>query len=140
MCPLLAPWMVSAVDWRGTFVALGALALLWIGPWLATYRAPAEHPKVSPEELRYIESDRPPPIPRMPWSRLLEHRQTWAIALAKLVTDPIWWLYLFWIPDFFQRNHGLDLKHLGPPLVTIYLASYFGGIAGGWLSSRLIQR
>jgi ACS family hexuronate transporter-like MFS transporter len=124
LCPLLAPCLVAAVGWRGTFVALGALALVWVVPWLAAPRPalPASN------------------AARVPWRALLSQRQAWAIALGKLLTDPIWWLYLFWIPDFLHRNHGLDLKRLGPPLVTIYFLSFFGGIGGGWLSSRLIRR
>ena len=137
VCPLLAPWLVATVGWRGTFVAMGALALLWIVPWLATYQPPERHARVSPEEVRAL---RAMPTATIPWRALLTHRQAWAITLAKLLTDPIWWLYLFWIPDFLHRGHGLDLKQLGPPLVTIYALAFFGGIAGGWLSSRLIRR
>jgi ACS family hexuronate transporter-like MFS transporter len=140
LCPLVAPWLVQAVGWRGTFVVLGALALAWIVPWLATYRPPERHAAVTPDELRDLQVDRGQPVAQLPWRALLAHRQTWAIALAKLMTDPVWWLYLFWIPDFLHRSHGLDLKRLGPPLVAIYLMALLGGVAGGWLSSRLLQR
>ena len=71
---------------------------------------------------------------------ILPHRQTWAFAIAKFMTDPIWWLYLFWVPDFLNRNHGIDLQHIGPPLVAIYLIADVGSIGGGWLSSALIKR
>ena len=67
-------------------------------------------------------------------------RQTWAFMLGKFLTDPIWWLYLFWIPDFLNRNHGIDLRLIGPPLVAIYLVADVGSIGGGWLSSSLIKR
>jgi ACS family hexuronate transporter-like MFS transporter len=69
----------------------------------------------------------------------MKHREAWAFAVGKFMTDPIWWLYLFWIPDFLQRNHGLDLKSLGLPIVVIYLIADVGSIGGGWLSSRLIS-
>jgi MFS transporter, ACS family, hexuronate transporter len=127
ICPLMAPWLVGSFGWRWTFVAMGALALLWIGPWLALYRVP-ERPQETVTPVK------------IPWRTLLSHRQAWAILLGKLISDPVWWLYLFWIPDFLHRNHGLDLKRLGPPLVAIYLLSLFGGLAGGWLSSRLMKR
>jgi MFS transporter, ACS family, hexuronate transporter len=127
ICPLMAPWLVGSFGWRWTFVAMGALALLWIGPWLALYRVPERQ-------------ERAETAAKIPWRSLLTHRQAWAILLGKLISDPIWWLYLFWIPDFLHRNHGLDLKRLGPPLVAIYLLSLFGGLAGGWLSSRLMKR
>jgi ACS family hexuronate transporter-like MFS transporter len=128
LCPLLAPWLVATVGWRGTFVAVGAMALVWIVPWL---RASAPPPDRGPL---------PQGEKGIGWRGLLAHREAWGIVLAKLVTDPVWWLYLFWIPDFLHRTHGLDLKRLGPPLVTIYALSFFGGIGGGWLASRLIRR
>ena len=77
---------------------------------------------------------------RSAWGKLIPHRQTWAFMLAKFLTDPIWWLYLFWMPDFFNRNYGIDLKTIGPPLVVIYLVADIGSIGGGWLSSTLIKR
>jgi ACS family hexuronate transporter-like MFS transporter len=76
----------------------------------------------------------------VPWASLLGHKQTWAFAIGKFMTDPIWWLYLFWIPDFLKRNHGLDLGAVGPPLVAIYLIADIGSIGGGWLSSALLKR
>ena len=140
VCPLIVPWFMMVAGWRGTFVAVGALALVWVGPWLSAYRPPERHPAVTPDELRVLELDRAAPVAQLPWRALLGHRQIWAIALAKLMTDPVWWLYLFWMPDFLHRNHGLDLKHLGPPLVAIYVMAMLGGVAGGWLSSWLLQR
>ena len=81
-----------------------------------------------------------PTTPDRRGATLLPHRQTWAFAVGKFMTDPIWWLYLFWIPDFLNRNHGLDLKSIGLPLVVIYLMADVGSIGGGWLSSALIKR
>jgi ACS family hexuronate transporter-like MFS transporter len=90
--------------------------------------------------LALIRSDPPDPPARDPWVTLLEHRQTLAFAIGKFMTDPIWWLYLFWIPDFFNRNYGLTLLTIGAPLVAIYLVADVGSIGGGWLSSTLITR
>jgi ACS family hexuronate transporter-like MFS transporter len=128
VCPLLAPVLVDVVGWRGTFVVMGALALAWIVPWLLLTDAPARRATAAPD------------APKIPWRALVARRQAWVVFLGKIITDPIWWLYLYWIPDFLHRTHGLDLRHMGPPLMTIYLLSFFGGIVGGWLSSRLIQR
>jgi ACS family hexuronate transporter-like MFS transporter len=88
----------------------------------------------------YIRSDYEEPAARIPWARLLPHPEAWAFAVGKFITDPVWWLYLFWIPDFLNRVHGLQLTQIGPPLVAIYLISDAGSIGGGWLSSRLIAR
>ena len=76
----------------------------------------------------------------MSWATILPHRQAWTVAVAKFMTDPIWWLYLFWIPDFLYRNHGLSLTTMGPPIVAIYLIGDVGSVGGGWLSSTLIKR
>ena len=75
----------------------------------------------------------------MPWVSLLGYRQTWSFAAAKFLTDPIWWMYLFWLPDFFSRNYGLSLLELGPPIIIIYLVADVGSVGGGWLSSTLIR-
>jgi ACS family hexuronate transporter-like MFS transporter len=74
------------------------------------------------------------------WRSILPHRQTWAFAVGKFMTDPVWWLYLFWIPDFLHRNHGLNLTAIGLPIVIIYLVADVGSVAGGWLSSTLIKQ
>src|SRR5262245_18306021 len=76
----------------------------------------------------------------MPWASLLRYRQTWSFAAAKFLTDPIWWMYLFWLPDFFSRTYGLSLLQLGPPIIVIYVVADIGSIGGGWLSSSLIHR
>jgi len=80
------------------------------------------------------------PTTKIPWMRLLPHRQTWAFILGKFMTDPIWWFYLFWLPKYLNATHGLSLTQLGPPLVTIYVSADVGSIGGGWLSSTLIKR
>jgi ACS family hexuronate transporter-like MFS transporter len=95
---------------------------------------------VNAAELATIRSDPPESTEKIPWRSLLPHRETWAFAAGKFLTDPIWWLYLFWIPDFLKRNHGLDLKTMGLPLIVIYLAADVGSIGGGGLSSHLISR
>jgi ACS family hexuronate transporter-like MFS transporter len=107
---------------------------------LALYRRPEQHPRLSSAELQYIHSDPPETGVQVPWGQLLKHQQTLAFALGKFFTDPIWWVYLFWLPDFLNRNHGLDLKTIGLPLVVVYLVADVGSIGGGWLSSWLIKR
>ena len=137
--PLIVPALTLAYGWRATFVITGAVSLIWLVAWLALYRRPREASKLSAEELAYIESDPADPAERVPWLRLLGRRETWAFAVAKFLTDPIWWMFLFWTPDFLAKSYGLDLKTFGPPLVVIYVISDLGSVAGGWLSSRLIH-
>ncbi len=138
--PLVVPWITLRWGWPWAFVATGLTGFVWVAWWLWLYRAPEEHPRVSAAELAYIRSDREEPGGAIAWSRLLPHRQTLAFAVGKFLTDPIWWLYLFWIPDFLHRNHGLDLRSIGLPLVVIYLVADVGSIGGGWISSALLQR
>jgi ACS family hexuronate transporter-like MFS transporter len=140
LTPLLVPWITLAFGWKWAFVVTGALGFVWLVWWRASYRSPQEHPRVNASELAHIESDPPEAAGGVPLASLLPHRQTWAFALGKFLTDPIWWLYLFWIPDFLQRNHGLDLKTMGLPLVVVYLVADAGSIGGGWFSTFLIGR
>jgi len=138
--PLLVPWLTLSFGWQWAFVATGALGFAWLLLWLGAYRPPAEHPRVGASELAHIRSDPAETPVRIPWLALLRHRQTWVFAVGKFITDPVWWLYIFWIPDFLHRNYGLDLSTIGPPLVVIFLAADAGSVAGGWLSSHLIAR
>ena len=134
------PWITVRYGWRWAFVATGAVGFVWFVLWMAVYRKPEEHPQCSVEELAHIQSDREISTAKVPWLRLLGCRQTWAFALAKFLTDPIWWFYLFWVPGFLQREHGLNLMQIGLPLAAIYLISDAGSIAGGWLSSRMLKQ
>ncbi|WP_437682364.1 MFS transporter [Sorangium sp. So ce131] len=140
VCPLVVPFIAVNWGWRAAFAITGAIGALWIIAWMILYRPLAEHPRVSPAERAYIESEKSPPPGKIGWLTLVPHRQTWAFAIGKFMTDPFWWLYLFWVPDFLNRKHGLNLLQIGPPLVTIYLLSDVGSIAGGWFSSTLMRR
>jgi ACS family hexuronate transporter-like MFS transporter len=138
--PLVVPWIALHWGWCSAFLLTGALGFVWLIFWLLLYRRPQQHPRVSKSELAYICSDPSEPAGKVRWSALLPHRQTYTFAVGKFLTDPIWWFYLFWVPDFLQRQHGLALMNIGVPIMVIYLVSDVGSVAGGWLSSRLIQR
>ena len=138
--PLLVPAITVAFGWQAAFVLTGGLSILWLLGWLLIYRLPLLQPRVSQAELNLINSDPPDPPEGIPMSRLLRRREVWAYAGAKFLTDPVWWLFLFWLPDFFAKTHGLTLKNFGVPLAIIYVASDVGAVTGGWVSSRLIAR
>jgi ACS family hexuronate transporter-like MFS transporter len=140
IAPLAVPWIAVTYGWRWAFILTGAVGLLWLLFWLPMYDHPDRHPRVTPAELALIRSDPDDPTQRIPWLRLLPHRQTWAFAAGKFMTDPIWWFYLYWIPKFLHDRHGLSLLKLGPPLVAIYLIADIGSIGGGWLSSTMLRR
>jgi MFS transporter, ACS family, aldohexuronate transporter len=138
--PLTVPWIAAKWGWEWAFLLTGAIGFIWLVFWLRTYYTPEDHPRLSDAERAHIRSDPPETVTPVRWAALVPHRQTWAFSIGKFMTDPIWWLYLFWIPDFLQRNHGLDLKSIGLPLIVIYLVADVGSIGGGWLSSALIKR
>jgi MFS transporter, ACS family, hexuronate transporter len=138
--PLVVPWIAVNWGWQWAFIMTGLLGFLWVAFWWFLYRSPETHPHLTKEELAYIRSDPAESVTPIKWGKLIPHRQTWAFAIGKFMTDPIWWLYLFWIPDFLHRNHGLDLKSMGLPLVAIYLVADIGSIGGGWISSSLLKR
>lgn len=138
--PLFVPWIALHLGWRWAFLFTGALGFIWLALWLTLYRRPDEHPRCTAAEREYIKSDPVGATGGIPWARLLRYRQTWAFAAGKFMVDPIWWFYLFWIPDYLQREHGLRLTQIGLPILVIYLISDVGSIAGGWLSSALIRR
>ena len=137
--PLLVPVIVNYWGWYEAFIITGVIGFIWLIAWIILYRKPDEHPRLSSTELEYIQSDPPEPKIYVPWKKLFPHRQTWAFAIGKFLTDPIWWIYLFWIPDFLYRQYSLDLKTFGPPIAVIYIIADIGSIAGGYLSSKLIK-
>ena len=138
--PLVVPRIAESIGWRWAFVLVGALGFIWLIIWMALYRKPEQHSRCTEEERRYIQSDTAPPAEKISWARLVGYRQTWTFAAGKFLTDPIWWFYLFWIPDYMQRQHGLVLSKIGPPIFVIYVISDVGSVAGGWISSFLLRR
>ncbi|MDB5706783.1 MAG: transporter [Sphingomonas bacterium] len=137
--PLIVPALTLAYGWRMAFVITGAASMIWLVAWLVIYRRPTESTKVSAAELAYIQSDPADPVAPMPWLNVLFRRETWAFALGKFFIDPIWWMYIFWLPDFLGKSYHLDLKTFGPPLVAVYVLSDVGSVLGGWASSRMIK-
>lgn len=140
LAPLVVPWLVGLWGWRAAFLGVGALGFAWLALWLLVYRHPEQHPRVSQAELDYIRGDSVDSVPKTKWSRLLPFRQTWAFALGKFFIDPVWWFYLFWLPEFLQRKHGLSLQQIFIPIMVVYLISDAGSVVGGWISSLLIRR
>lgn len=137
--PLLVPVLVLYFGWRSAFFITGIFGVVWLAAWWFIYRHPAEHKRVTPGELAWIQQDPADPVEQIGWSRLFSVRETWAYALGKFLIDPIWWFFLFWLPGYLFERYDMDLKTFGLPLAAIYLISDFGSIFGGWMSSRLIK-
>jgi ACS family hexuronate transporter-like MFS transporter len=141
VAPIVVPWITIRYGWHAAFLATGLLGAPWIVWWAWKYRIPQEHPGVSASELAYISDDEPETTYSQPsWTGLFRFRQTWAIAIARFLTDPIWWFYLFWLPGFLDTKFHLGLTQMGLPLVLIYAASAVGGVGGGWLPGFLTRR
>ncbi|MCC6362696.1 MAG: MFS transporter [Bryobacterales bacterium] len=141
LAPLMVPYLAATFGWRSAFLVTGSLGFLWIIAWLALFREPAEHRRLSAGERQLIASDREEETPRkVKYVRLLGKRAAWAFLIGKFLTDPIWWFYLYWTPGFLNRQYGLDITQLGPPLIVIYLLADAGSVGGGWLSSALLKR
>jgi len=140
LAPLIVPFLTLTWSWRAAFAVTGLIGLVWVVFWFPLYRKPSEHPRLGATERAYIESDPPEPQIVVSWPALLRHRQTWAFAVGKFLTDAIWWFYLFWFPLFMADRFGFDLKKIGLPLVTVYLVADIGSVGGGWFSSNLLKR
>lgn len=128
------------VGWRGAFLVTALIDLGWIAAWLAIYRKPEEHPSVSAAELAAIQNEPAEPTVKIPWRKLLPHRQTWAFCAAKGMTDCFWWFYLFGSPDFFNKKFGLGPEDRKYMIMMIYVVASVGSIAGGWLAGRFMQQ
>jgi ACS family hexuronate transporter-like MFS transporter len=133
LAPALIPWITLKFGWRAAFLATGIFGAIWIGWWLTQYDSPAHHPDVSPAEFEHIQGDSAEPVEQIPWKKLLAYKQTWAFAVAKFLTDPIWFFYLYWLPKFFDERYHLGLSRIGLPLIVVYNVSTIGSIGGGWL-------
>lgn len=140
IAPLVVPLLTAHFGWHSAFLFTGSLSMSWAVVWALVYREPEKQPRLSREELQLIRSDQDQTVShQVPYRVLLTRRATWAFLVGKFLTDPVWWFYLFWLPGFLQLKYGVDLIHLGPPLVTIYLSADIGSIGGGWLSSALLK-
>ena len=139
VAPATAPWVAAHFGWQWAFVFLGVLSAIWIVPWAVTYRQPERHPRLSATELAYIQSDPQEPAVRVPWVRLVPHRQTWAFLIGKFLTDPIWWFFLYWLAKFLNQQYGLTQTGLGWPLVIVYTGSMVGSVCGGWLPAKFLK-
>jgi ACS family hexuronate transporter-like MFS transporter len=139
--PFAVAWILTNLhSWRYSFIFTGTLDLCWLVLWLIVYQRPEEHPMLSKKELAYIRSERDERIEnKTPWRALFKFRQTWAFTIGKGITDPVWWVWLFWVPGFLYKKFGVDIKSMGLPLVVIYSMASVGSIGGGWISAFLMK-
>ena len=147
IAPLTVPFIAVAWGWKWAFILTGLIGFVWLVLWQRYYTSPAESKKLSKEEYDYIHSDiedekvdAEVKDEKVAWIKLLGYRQTWAFALGKFLTDPIWWFYLFWLPDFLQSEYHLSLTEIAIPVAVVYLISTIGSVGGGYLPMFFINR
>jgi ACS family hexuronate transporter-like MFS transporter len=130
LAPLAVPWVALHFGWRASFLVTGIFSATWIVWWSIRYRTP---------KVYVAENAIAPPVSTLAWWKLLRYRQAWGFMLGKFLTDPVWWFFLFWLPQYFNSRFKLDLSHLGPPLVIVYVVSTFGSVYGGWLPKGFMR-
>ena len=140
LTPLIVPIIAVTLGWRWAFILTGLLTVIWLVVWLSFYRSPREKKSLTAEELAWIETDPVEPQRPVKWTTLFRLRQTWAYIAGRFLIDPVWWTFLFWLPDFFNKQYGVKMLDFGPPLIAVYLLADVGSVAGGWASSRFIGR
>ena len=127
LTPLLVPWIALKWGWQWAFIATGGLGLLWLAVWIPLYRDVGGGASTVAN-------------PSVKWTRLFTYRQTWAFIVGKLLADPVWWFYLYWLPKFLDAKYGVKLAQVAAPIIVVYLIADAGSIGGGWVSSALIKR
>ena len=148
VAPLTVPFIALHYGWKWTFIITGLIGFVWLFFWLRMYTTPKDSNKLSKEEFDYIHSDDVAPTEesiiedgvKYTWAKLLSYKQTWAFAIGKLLTDPIWWFYLFWLPDFLESQYQLKGTAVALPVATVYTISTIGSVWGGWLPMSLIKK
>lgn len=145
LSPPLIAWLATAYGWRMAFVLTGVLGFIWLALWLALYRTPAAHPWITDAERVHIldgagTAQASGTAWRPGWMELLTYRQTWAIVMGRFITDPIWWLYIFWLPSYLQEARGFSLQQVGQSAWLPFLAGGVGALSGGYASGALIAR
>jgi ACS family hexuronate transporter-like MFS transporter len=141
IAPAIVPWLALSWGWRSAFVAAGIAGFAWLLLWIPLYDTPDKVRTLTPGELSHIESDRERETGgQLSWVEILRYRQAWSFILGKFLTDPVWWFFLIWLPDYFKKTRGLDLKQSWIHLVTIYSIVTVLSIAGGWLTGYLTRR
>lgn len=144
--PLTVPWIVITFSWQWAFIITGLLGFIWLIFWMILYDIPRRQKRLGNAELVYIESDKDEAVSsvddgvKVSWFKLLRFRQTWAFVLGKFLTDPIWWFYIFWLPDFFESVYKIKLTAASFPVAAVYIISTVGSVFGGWLPLYFIKK
>jgi ACS family hexuronate transporter-like MFS transporter len=145
IAPLTVPFIAVAWGWQWAFILTGMVGFIWLILWFIFYEVPAKQKRLSAAEYEYIHSDKDETAEqeiagaKISWGKLLSYKQTWAFAIGKFLTDPVWWFYLFWLPDFLESQYNLTITEIAIPVAVVYMLSTIGSVGGGWLPLNLIK-
>lgn len=144
VAPAVVPLIALNLGWKWAFIFAGIAGIVWLLFWFPLYNIPEKVKSLKASEFEYINSDvddkSSDERKRVSWWKLLSYRQTWSFIVAKFMTDPIWWFFLIWLPDYFKKTRGLDIKDSWVHLVTIYSIITVLSIGGGWITGHLIKK
>ena len=143
IAPIVIPWIALTWGWQMAFIVAGLAGLIWLAFWFPLYQVPERQKRLSADELAYIQSDRDEShdegAGKIPWLRLFRFRQAWSIIVGRFMTDPVWWFFLIWLPDYFKKTRNLDIAHSWMHLATIYLIITVLSNLGGWFPGYLMK-
>lgn len=150
LAPLTVPWLAALWGWESTFIVIGAIGLIWLVFWFIFYDKPEKQKRLSKAELEYINSDlqdvneikldEDESLTKVPWSKLLSYKQTWAFVLGKFLTDGVWWFFLFWLPSYLSVQYQMTGTSITLPLTVLYSMTMIGSIGGGWFPLHFIKK
>ncbi len=144
IAPLTVPFIAEKYGWQWAFILTGAVGFIWLVLWFIYYEIPSKQKRLSEPEYNFIHSDADSfekiDAAKIGWGQLLGFKQTWAFAIGKFLTDPIWWFYLFWLPDFLNKQYGLKGTQVALPVAVVYIIASFGSVGGGFLPMKLIEK
>ncbi len=143
VAPIMVPWILGIYGWQMAFILTGAVGFIWLFFWIKYYEIPSKQPRTNAAEIAFIESDNEPDTSLekpVKWLELFKIKQTWAFVFGKMLTDPIWWFFLYWLPSYFAEAFHMDLSKPSLELVIVYTATTIGSIGGGYLSGFFINK
>jgi ACS family hexuronate transporter-like MFS transporter len=141
IAPPLIIWMQTMFGWRATFLVIGGSGFVWLALWQWFYESPERHPRITSAELALIREGREEKsAARVGWRDVMKHREAWAIVLSRFCCDPVWWLYLTWLPMYLYKVHGFTVQQIGAFAWLPFVAADAGALGGGWMSGFLIGR
>jgi ACS family hexuronate transporter-like MFS transporter len=143
---LIVPLILSSYGWHEVFIITGSVGFIWLLVWIFVYDVPSKHKRLTTEEYNYIhdgqklDAEAQEEVVKIKWLKLFTYPQTWAFITGKILLDPIYWFFMFWLPSYFASTFKLNMSNLSPELMIIYTMTVLGSVGGGYFSSLLIKR